>query len=153
MYKQTVQQVESQVALEKEASRVLKMNLDQQEENYKQKLAARKQRLFQKRSLMSDSNDSSFLSGLPMTTRNKDRSAMKGFGQANYVSPDRKFHMFGPNTSKAVNKRQESQFLFPMDMSDENIREFSELADNMGGEGAMGEGIVGDMPIEITLCR
>jgi hypothetical protein len=63
VYKQTVQHLETAAVLEKEAKEVLKKNISVQEENYKTKLAARKERLRQKRSMMSGDSDS-FLSGL-----------------------------------------------------------------------------------------
>ena len=59
--------------LEKEAKEVLKKNISVQEETYKAKLAARKERMRLKRSGISGgSNDNSFFGGMqhPMTSRN-----------------------------------------------------------------------------------
>lgn len=89
------------------------------------------------------------MTGLPMTSKNfRDRSACKFNQNLSYMSPDRKVSMFGPATTKGTLGKQ-GQFMFPVDMSvsDEDIKEISELASNMGG------GLVQEAPMEISLFK
>lgn len=73
IYKAAVQQVEQTAQLEKEAKEILKKNISVQEETYKAKLAARKERMrLQRSGISSGSNDNSFFGAMqhPMTSRN-----------------------------------------------------------------------------------
>ena len=116
-----------------------------QEETFKSKLAARKERLRLKRSVMSGgSNDDSYFGGglqHPMTSRNtlkprgiqnEDRNRMAVLQS---TSPLKKNNAYGPATSKAGYSASfvpgKSGFLFPTDMDEDDMNDISGIANDI----------------------
>ena len=72
LYKKTAEAVEKQAEMEKIATVLLKKDVSIQEESYKAKLAARKEKIKQKYSMLSGDDLSGFLQGInhPGTAKN-----------------------------------------------------------------------------------
>ena len=123
---------------------MLKKNISVQEETYKAKLAARRERMRLKRSGMSGgSNDNSFFGAYqhPMTSRNliKPRPLQNEEAKRaplNNSPPKKQSGIYGPATSKAGYSASfvpgRSGFLFTAEMiDDEDINDISGIANDL----------------------